>query len=449
VKDSPIYCHPVLLLLPFLSVGGLIATVAAQAPVVDRARADIAVLTADSLHGRGYQPDGASKAARYIRDRFQKIGVEPLNGSYFQRFQLTVDLVEQMPMLVTDGDTLAPGREFIPHGITGNGVVDNNDRVVSVGAGLVVPSQDINPYEAVDVRDAVIVIDEEVPQSIRSDTTLGRRDWSILPRVEYAASRGASAVVVLTDRLVYGMYSYESSVPVVSVLRSAWRDSIDTVSLHVELAADRQREARNVIGVVEGSEHSDSLIVISAHYDHIGRLGEDLYFPGANDNASGTAMLLALARYFSEHPLPYSIVCIAFSGEELGLVGSEYFAEYPPFDLSNIAFLLNFDMVASGTEGIMAVGGVDFPTPYRQLRAVNDSLGLDPLARRKNARNSDHYPLTQRGVPGFFLYTRSGDQPYHHIDDVMDTLSWDAWADVYTLARHFLESGRLWSTGER
>jgi Zn-dependent M28 family amino/carboxypeptidase len=92
---------------------------------------------------------------------------------------------------------------------------------------------------------------------------------------------------------------------------------------------------------VPGTLHPDSFVVFTAHYDHLGLMGRHNFFPGANDNASGVALLISLADYFQHHPQPYSVVFLAFSGEEAGLLGSGYFADHPPIKLSSVRFLIN------------------------------------------------------------------------------------------------------------
>jgi Zn-dependent M28 family amino/carboxypeptidase len=226
---------------------------------------------------------------------------------------------------------------------------------------------------------------------------------------------------------------------VFQVYRDAWPNPVTQVSYSVRGEQDRSIESQNVLGWVPGTTEPDSFIIIMAHYDHIGALGDEFYFPGANDNASGVALLLALAESIAAHPLKNSVLFTAFSGEEVGIIGSRYFAEHPPVDLNRAKFLLNFDMVASGESGVMAVAGEDFPDLFQDLVEVNALLGSTQLSKRRNAPNSDHYFLIQHGIPGFFLYTNRGTQPYHHVEDRSETLEWDDFLHVYNLARMFLK----------
>ena len=116
--------------------------------------------------------------------------------------------------------------------------------------------------------------------------------------------------------------------------------------------------------MVKGTAQPDSFIFITAHYDHLGGMGKDTYFPGANDNASGDALLLSLAKYYVAHPAKYSIGFILFAGEEAGLVGSKYYTENPIVPLKNIRFLINTDLAGTGDEGITVVNATEFPNEF-------------------------------------------------------------------------------------
>ena len=236
-------------------------------------------------------------------------------------------------------------------------------------------------------------------------------------------------------------FDRKASIPVVEVLESTWNHNAQTVSLEVMARQNQNITAKNVIGLIEGTSKPDSFLVVTAHYDHLGSLGSKVYFPGANDNASGTALLLGLAEYFSTNPPAYSMMFIGFSGEEVGLLGSRYYVTHPLRPLANIRFILNFDMVASAEKGIMVQGGSDYPEYWQRIKRLNDSeTGPNAqLSKRKNSPNSDHYFFLSQGVKGFYLYTKNGKQPYHSLKDVPQTLEWDDYEAIFQLAKGFLE----------
>jgi Iap family predicted aminopeptidase len=401
------------------------------------ARQDVAVLTSEAFMGRAYAFGGHDKASSYIRDSFSGLGLQSLGEDYYQSFPLVVDVILDTPRMSTSGKSLELGRDFLPFPSSASGE-GQQVRMVRVGHGLYIPGTSINAYAGLDVKNAVVVFDAEVPAEIRQDTTIQADYLTKEARIHLATLLQAKAVVILTEQLIFGISGYNASIPVFEILKTSLDPEIKTLSYAVNTLQDQPFQTRNVIASVQGTEYPDSLILISAHYDHQGAMGPEVYFPGANDNASGTAMLLSLARHFAEHPGPYTMVFLAFSGEEKGLLGSRYFSEHPLIDLSKVRFMLNFDMVASAEDGVTAVGGVDHPTEFELLSQVNAEIGSDPLRKRKNAPNSDHYYLTTKGVKAFYLYTNKGKQPYHHIDDRPETLEWDDFAHVYELAVRFL-----------
>ncbi|MBK8927306.1 MAG: M28 family peptidase [Crocinitomicaceae bacterium] len=131
-------------------------------------------------------------------------------------------------------------------------------------------------------------------------------------------------------------------------------------------------ESKNVIGYLPGKK-KNKLVVFTAHYDHLGRMGADTYFPGANDNASGCAMLLSLAKYYKANPSNYSFVFCFFSGEEAGLLGSQFFVSHPYFKLEQIKFLLNIDIMGAADKGITVVNGAVHEEQYNRLVEINTS----------------------------------------------------------------------------
>jgi Zn-dependent M28 family amino/carboxypeptidase len=181
-------------------------------------------------------------------------------------------------------------------------------------------------------------------------------------------------------------------------------------------------------------------IFITAHYDHLGRMGSETYFPGANDNASGTSMLITLANHFKQHSSKYNLAFIAFAGEEAGLLGSKHYVEHPVKPLKNIHFLLNLDIMGSGEEGITVVNATLHDSLFNVLTKINSERSyLSQIKSRGPAANSDHYWFTQNGVPAFFIYTMGPNKHYHDVFDLYENLSFSAYQDIRDLLIHFIE----------
>ena len=193
-------------------------------------------------------------------------------------------------------------------------------------------------------------------------------------------------------------------------------------------------KAANIYASVKGTKHPDSIIVMTAHYDHLGGMGKNTYFPGANDNASGVSLLLSLAKFYAKNPQPYTVAFICFAAEEAGLIGSKYFTENPLLELSQIRFLMNLDLVGTGEAGATVVNATVYPKEFALLNSINDSGKLlVKINPRGKAANSDHYFFTEKGVPAFFLYTQGGITAYHDVDDKAETLPFTVYESLFKL----------------
>ncbi len=416
----------------------LAATTAHAQPWLDAARADVDTLTAPFYAGRGYTDGGADRAAAFIARRFEALGLAPVVPGYLQPFTFEADLIVGAPVLVADGDTLALGRHYLPYPSSGGGS-GARLRVVDVAHGLVLPPLGVNAYADKDVRGAVALVSAKIPDSLSTREGLPPVALSREYRMQIAHAAGAKAIVFLEDAPLFGLSGFDAPLPVFEARRDMWKGA-STVSYHIEARHNTTVDAANVLAQVQGTAAPDTILLVTAHYDHLGSLGPDVYFPGANDNASGVAMLLSLAEAIAAQPLRYSVVFAALAGEELGLNGARFLAGQPPFALENVRFLLNFDMVASAEDGLLVFAGSDFADEYALLTALNTAQGGGPLYARANRPNSDHYAFTEKGVRGFYLLTKDGKQPYHSLRDEARTLEWDDFARARALAEAFLRA---------
>ena len=151
-------------------------------------------------------------------------------------------------------------------------------------------------------------------------------------------------------------------------------------------------------------------------------------------------MLLEFAREIAKKPLRYSVLFVAFSGEEAGLLGSRYMAENPPFPLSNIRFLFNLDLMGFGEKGATVVNATLHPQEFARLQKINEAFQLLPeIKSRGKAANSDHFPFSEKGVPAFFMYLMGGPGYYHDVQDRPETLSLRGMRGSYRLIMEFLK----------
>jgi hypothetical protein len=222
-------------------------------------------------------------------------------------------------------------------------------------------------------------------------------------------------------------------------------ENVKSVKVNVENEFLNDYELFNVIAKVEGRRH-DSCYVFTAHYDHLGNLGRKVYYPGANDNASGTAAVVTLAEHYARNRPAFDMYFVAFSGEDANLRGSTYFAEHPVVPLSQIKYLFNIDMIGDDNPVLYCeVSDAGMPQ-YPGFEKVNREQHLfKALNRGALAANSDHYPFAVRGVPCIFLENENGNAfPHYHTPaDNSKTVRWDSYEPVFKLVTGFIENWDL------
>jgi hypothetical protein len=263
----------------------------------------------------------------------------------------------------------------------------------------------------------------------------------ILDFLKYSNENPTQGTVVLTtEKLTWSGSVEVFSKPTFTIKTSSLQDPITTIEVSVENKYIKKHQTQNVIGCIEGVQ-KDSLLVFTAHYDHLGMMGKETMFPGANDNASGVAFLLSLVKHYASVKPKYTLVFIAFAGEEIGLIGSKFFTAHPLFPLSKIKFLLNFDMAGTGEDGIQIVNGKIHQQEFDLITRLNEQDKLVKQVKiRGEACNSDHCMFHTKGVPCFFIYTLGGIQAYHDIYDRPETLPLTEFEDYFKLIVAFVSN---------
>jgi Zn-dependent M28 family amino/carboxypeptidase len=153
--------------------------------------------------------------------------------------------------------------------------------------------------------------------------------------------------------------------------------------------------------------------------------------------------MLNLAKHYSQNPPEYSVVFMAFGGEELGILGSKYFTENPLIPLDSIQFMINTDIVGTGSEGITLVNGKVHKNAFELINQINEAHGYFPkIKARGKAANSDHHFFSEKGVPAFFIYTMGGISAYHDVFDQAETLPLTGYEGLFTLITEFVNKYR-------
>lgn len=349
----------------------------------------IKFLTSKKCYGRGYVNNGLKQATKYLVKEIKAHQALPLFGSSFlQSYSFPVNTFPKKVEVKLNGIPLTPGRDFI--------------------------------------------VDPSCP-STKGSFKMQKRDST-----GYIQSDGGkNCAINLSKKLTWSVAGYQSKGCTIQILRSKIKEDVSVCDVTIHSKLIPEFKATNIGCYIEG-ENNDSTVVFTAHYDHLGVMGKGCMFPGANDNASGTSMVLNFVKYFSEHKPKYKTVFIFFSGEEIGLLGSKYFTEHPAMDLQKIKFLVNLDLLGTGDDGIMVVNGAVFTKQFELLEKINKEKQLvKDIRKRGKAQNSDHYWFTEKGVPSFFIYTLGGVSFYHDIDDVEKTLPLTDYMDVFKLLVEF------------
>ena len=406
---------------------------------LETARMVIQDLSAPEMHGRAYVKNGHKKAAAYLAKEFKRRGLQKFGSSYLQRFPISVNTQPGALDLKIDGKTLVPGKDYLidPSSPSLKGTYD----CIMMGIADLL-DENVFVQKLNKSKDKVILVDLYKLET--QSKQAAAKILEIVRFLRYSDAHPAAATLVFSSKkLTWNGSTIQSKKPSFTIERQVEIKKIQQVSIHCKSRFRKKTISQNVMGFLKGSAASDSLLVISAHYDHLGRMGKNTYFPGANDNASGVALLLDLAKYFStsKNRPKYSLVFLAFGAEELGLLGSKYFVNHPPFALKNIKFLLNFDLAGTGSKGIQVVNATTYPNQFKTLQTLNQKQRyVKEIKARGPACNSDHCSFDSFQVPSFYSYTLGGIAAYHDVYDRFETLPLTSFEGYANLMKAFVKS---------
>ena len=257
---------------------------------IQYARKIIDTLCSPVMAGRGYLKEGDLKAAEYIQTQFNENGLKAFNGSFFQKFGFPVNVFPSNPTVSIDGEDLIAGTDFLVHpsSRSANGTFE----LVWVDSATIDNGGRFKKFEDdTHFRRSFLVLDV----NIMKGNVLRKERLQKLKENGYKAH----GLIELHDKLLWSVSTEQALYPRLQVLKTAMPKG-KTIKVDI-FSQVNAHSTQNVIGYVRGSVFPDSFIVFTAHYDHLGKMGKDVYFPGANDNASGTAMLLDLSRH---HVIP-------------------------------------------------------------------------------------------------------------------------------------------------
>jgi aminopeptidase YwaD len=472
------------LCLVLLAVAPVVAAPAASPAtwLLDHVRA----MSAPELEGRASGTPGAERAARYIAAEMQRLRLRPGgdDGTWQQGFTVPTGIrlgdVNALSVLAPASGALALGRDFVPLTVSAEG--RQEAELVFVGYGITAPDLGWDNYAGIQARGRIVLVLEHEPRRTDPAGPFRRPDAYHYSershKIINARAHGALAVLfVVAGEALPSLAGYAQSqgilvaavTPVVAdallapggVELDAAVRAIDTgpaprsfalpgtrVALQVSLVRERGRAA-NVVGILPGRDARlrGEAVVIGAHYDHLGRGGQGSLapeatgqvHPGADDNASGVAAMLGVARAFVESGgTPRTLVFVAFAGEEMGLLGSAHYIRRPAHPLERTVLMLNLDMVGRLRSNTLYVSGADSGAGLRAL--VQAQAGGLTLSMRGDPYGpSDHASFYAAGRPVLFLFT-GAHADYHRPTDTWDKVDAGGLAEVTAFAVRIVDA---------
>ena len=455
-----------------------------------------------AMEGRGNGAPGLEDAAEYLAAQFRAWGLRPAgeNGTYFQTFELTTETELGPASRLTLGErNLLPGDEFQSVRFSTPASVEGS--LVFVGYGITAPEMHWDDYDGVDVTGKIVVVFRHEPQEQDEDSPFAGTAFtshaSLMNKAINARQHGAAGIVFILDPNNHGTdeeaivatatgtatdnsgiaAAYARAEPVLSYFEAGGFDlrqmqrAIDTQleSRSFEFAGSTanlttdilriRKPVRNVLAAIDGSdpELRNEWVIAGAHYDHLGldgefslaRDGNGQIHHGADDNASGTAGILELARIAGRNKDSFkrSVLLMAFAGEEVGLRGSSHFVAEPTIDIENAVAMLNLDMIGRLRDDHVYVSGVGTSADFRTaLEELNESVGLSLDYSSSGMGASDHMSFNIKKIPVLFFFSGLHSD-YHQPSDTADKINADGARKVLMLAYQML--GRLAAEVER
>jgi aminopeptidase YwaD len=448
-----------------LVVPGASARSAVVPPEAGALADSVKALTAPEMEGRRSGTPGGDHAAKQIADWLAAAGLRPGGdqGTFFQSFVLETSA---RPGPASSLDLLGPtlrrldaGREWTGHGGSRAGEVTGE--VVFVGYGAEMREAGYDDYAGVDVRGKIALALEGAPTHLtgarvtRLDKLIAAKRHGALALLIAAGELPSADKTSVEVALVSGTLTPEAADLVLAPAGRTLADATRALAaargpasfptgtrahLRVEKILGEVRAA-NVIGILPGTDPAlaAEAVVIGAHYDHLGR-ADGVVYPGADDNASGTAVVLGLARAFAASGgTGRTLIFALFGAEELGLIGSRHYVTRPPLPLDRTVAMVNFDMVGRLQGRALNVGGADSGSRIRDL--VSDTAlleGIKPEINGSPYGPSDHSRFYAAGVPVLFFYT-GGHGDYHKPSDTADKLDAAGMARVAAVGARVVE----------
>ncbi len=450
--------------------------------------AQIRFLASDELMGRRTGEPGNAVAARYIAEQYRMLGLKPAGdqGDYLQRFSLDKIGAAQSATLLIGTDTLRLGKELV---VMAGGPATVSGGVVYAGYGL---TDGEEGYKGQDVKGKIVVVQGGSPEAKRPAEIFRAAN----EKRKLATQKGAAALLELySESIPWGFvnqyFSREQvNLPVtegnVTPVTHLWinnannkykqlKENGQAVTLKTSGRSQLAVSTANVAGIIEGTDPAlkNEYIILSAHFDHVG-VGKqggspyqpsDSIFNGARDNAFGTVSILAAAKALSQQRPKRSVLVLALTGEEVGLLGSTYYANHPLVPLKQTIFDLNTDGAGYNDTTLVSVIGLERTGAKAEIEAAAKAAGLtvfaEPAPEQGLFDRSDNVAFAAKGIPaptfspGFKAFDEAIGKYYHQAIDNPESLDMNY---VYRFCEAYAHAARLianratrpqWSAGDK
>lgn len=432
------------LLLAFLLCG--FATSLSAQSVTERFKTHITYLADDKLKGRDTGSEGEWMAGDYVIEQFKGIGLKPAGteGDWRQAFDFVASRTpSEECMLKIDNRNLGLGGDFNAFPETGDAEISG--KPVAVGFGIHAPQIGRDDYKAAgDVKGKIVVIDRGTPEPDNPHSKFAEYA-PLAVKIETAVKMGAAGIVFVNPVgslmgepiLNFNQRTTRQEIPIVWY-RGDGSDLVGKeVRLRTALLIDK-RTGNNIVGLLDHG--ADLTVIVGAHYDHLGygdegslHRGETAIHNGADDNASGTGMIIEMARALAEERYRhYNYLFIAFSGEEKGLLGSNYYSKNPTIDLNKATCMINFDMVGRLDEekNTLGINGVGTSPAWRGMLEKIQPSDLKVKTTESGVGPSDHTSFYLKDIPvlHFFSGTHSD---YHKPSDDEELINYPGMVKIY------------------
>ncbi|MBN2776777.1 MAG: Zn-dependent exopeptidase M28 [Bacteroidales bacterium] len=377
-------------------------------------------LSSPKYFGRGYVNKGDSLASVFLAGEFEKMNLQKYENSFFQTYYTNINRYIQKPIFFFGDKELVVAKDFIS--IPDSKELKGKYKIEWISADVLKNQRALKHMLKQDHTNSFICIDT---------TGLDNEELFNFANTIFSENFiGAAGIIETSPRLKYTARTKIEDFVHLQIKPESVDYQADSVYVDIKNDFIENYETQNVIAYIKGK--SDSIVMFTAHYDHLGMIG-DIMYPGANDNASGVSMVLNLAKYFSQKRKPeFTMVFALFSGEEAGLLGSTYMADNPPFELSKVKFLVNFDMIGTGDDGIYMLNAKEYPDLDTLIIQMNQKEKyFDVMHSSHVTYSSDHAPFYDKGVDAIFIYAAGNNQNYHQPQDKIVDLTYAEYKDIF------------------